>query len=232
MVEGAKSFFKSTVLKADDKNFHVLSTNGTYTNSNLIVLQASKTVEHIHQYNFRRKFFEQWETLYLVGGVFVDINGSVHSSMWSFEAEELSSAILCVALPEINTFVWALPSPSVTFDVTRTILYTIDHRNTAPICSKSFTLVAEYCKWLPTYADLHKSGNYTKYSCRMDLQPLTVKNMLVHKSGKHQGFQTGFPSLCKELEWWWERYCPNCLHPSIKLTIIFEKIWKWQNMDY
>ena len=154
MVEGAKSFFKSTVLKADDKNFHVLSTNGTYTNSNLIVLQASKTVEHIHQYNFRRKFFEQWETLYLVGGVFVDINGSVHSSMWSFEAEELSSAILCVALPEINTFVWAPPSPSVTFDVARTILYTIDHRNTAPICSKSFLLVAEYCKCLPTYADL------------------------------------------------------------------------------
>ena len=154
MVEGAKSFFKSTVLKADDKNFHVLSTNGTYTNSNLIVLQASKTVEHIHQYNFRRKFFEQWETLYLVGGVFVDINGSVHSSVWSFEAEQFSSAIFSVALPEINTFVWAPPSPSVTFDVARTILYTIDHRNTAPICSKSFLLVAEYCKCLPTYADL------------------------------------------------------------------------------
>jgi len=44
MVEGAKSFFKSTVSKADDKNFRDLSNNRTYTNSNLI----SKTVEHIH----------------------------------------------------------------------------------------------------------------------------------------------------------------------------------------
>jgi len=48
MVEGAKSYFKSTVSKADDKNFRDLSNN---------------------------------RTLYLVGGMFVDINGSVHSSV-------------------------------------------------------------------------------------------------------------------------------------------------------
>jgi hypothetical protein len=55
MVEGAKSFFKSTFPEINERNFHVLSNNGTYTNLNLIVLQASKTVEHIHQYNFWKK---------------------------------------------------------------------------------------------------------------------------------------------------------------------------------
>jgi len=43
MVEGAKSFFKSTVLEIDDKNFHPLPNIGSYTIENLIiVLKASK----------------------------------------------------------------------------------------------------------------------------------------------------------------------------------------------
>lgn len=159
--------------------------------------------------------------------MFVDINGSLRSSLWSFKAEQFSSATVSVALPGSNTFVWfvwASPSPTVTFEVTRTILYTIDHRNTAPICSELIHV---------SYSVLQKNANISKLTLRdlqtvlytqaaIHLQPLRVKNMLVRKSDKHQVLQTGFPSLCKELEWWWERYCPNCLHPTSKLT----EIWK------
>ena len=49
MVEGAKSFFKSIASEIDDKNFRALSNIGSYTTLNLIVPQASKTVEHIEQ---------------------------------------------------------------------------------------------------------------------------------------------------------------------------------------
>jgi hypothetical protein len=42
MVEGAKSFFRSTFSEIDEKNFQDLSISGTYTNLNLIVLQLKQ----------------------------------------------------------------------------------------------------------------------------------------------------------------------------------------------
>ena len=150
----------------------------------------------------------------------VDIKGSAHSSVQSFEVEQFSSAIAPVAFPEFNTFVsfvWALSSPSVTFDVTWTMLYTIDQRKTAPICTKPLTLslVTDYFNWLQAKAGLQGLEIMLNTWAATDLQPVRVKNMLVQYPDKHQVLQTGFLSLCKELEWWWEKYCPNCLHQQV-----------------
>jgi hypothetical protein len=55
MVEGAKSFFKSTASEIDDKNIRALSNTESYTILNLIVPQSTKTVEHLEQCNSWKK---------------------------------------------------------------------------------------------------------------------------------------------------------------------------------
>jgi hypothetical protein len=49
MVDGAKSFFKSTILDIGDKNFHALPSFGSSRILNFIVTQASKTVEQTYR---------------------------------------------------------------------------------------------------------------------------------------------------------------------------------------
>lgn len=160
-------------------------------------------------WHMKGKSISTARTLYLMGGTSVDINGSTHSFVWGVghSSPETSSA----SLPEIKTvvwFVWASPSPSDTCDVTRMILYAIDHRKTAPICIKYHRRQWHHI------VNSNKSEKAHVMQWQFVLQPMRVKNMLVRKFGMHQGLQMGFPSLYKELVWWSERYYPRYLHQS------------------
>lgn len=136
-----------------------------------------------------------YKTLDLLPGTSVDINDSVHSFMSSGP----------VAILAVVWFVLASPSSSDSCDVTRMTLYANDHRNTAPICSNALSIVAHVMRWLSFLFFL---------KITVALLPMRVKNMLVHKLDMHQELRTGFPSPCKELVWWWGKYCPRYLHPS------------------
>lgn len=178
MVEGAKSFFRSTVSQTDDRNFRALPSFGSYTVLNPIYSAASKQAKTVQQTNRAvhlmeaRSLFQHWQTLFLAASILLESKGSVHSWAQSFEVEEFfSSATVPLPLPELTTsvsFVWALPCPpppSSTFDVTRIMLYAIDHTKTAPICSKRplTLLLITSCYWPSLATDYRHKQAYKNW---------------------------------------------------------------------
>lgn len=218
MVEGANSFFKSTAPETDDTIFFALSDNGICAK----VFQ-NKWVLWVFKSNIATKISRNQETLvFFEDTVGLDINGSVDSFKRLLEIEWFSSETAPSVLPETKTFVWGvgeLPSPSVTCEFARIILYAPVHRTTAPSYRKSIIIDGDMVLHTFPLTNRHNQAylmrtTNEKQKRVIALQLTRAMSRRVHKSDKHQDFRMGFPSLCKELEWWSGKYFQDCLHPS------------------